>query len=213
MKIQFLNGGLANQAFQYIFARYYELSHPGEIMYLDDSYFALNTVHNGYELKSVFGLTPHMLSERFDEEVWNFILEERKSGKSIPTILCENDIPFTMVAEEGDSSSEFNPFSGQIMYVPCNEYHPDILDLDGDIYYHGYWINKNWFAKYQDIFLKELFIGKWYRLFLMLTSTENSTCLFFPTIQPGVGSIRKRWDSTPLTRSRILREMFRVRIT
>ena len=41
MKIQFLNGGLANQAFQYIFARHYELSHPGEIMYLDDSYFAL----------------------------------------------------------------------------------------------------------------------------------------------------------------------------
>ena len=45
MKIQFLNGGLANQAFQYIFARYYELSHPGEQMYMDDSYFALNTVH------------------------------------------------------------------------------------------------------------------------------------------------------------------------
>lgn len=31
MKIQFLNGGLANQAFQYIFARYYELSHPGDV--------------------------------------------------------------------------------------------------------------------------------------------------------------------------------------
>lgn len=155
MKIQFLNGGLANQAFQYIFARYYELSHPGEIMYLDDSYFALNTVHNGYELESVFGLTPHMLSECFDEEVWNFILEERKSGKSIPTILCENDIPFTMLTEEEDSCSVFNPFSGRVLYVPCNEYHPDILDLTGDIYYHGYWINKNWFARYQDIFLKE----------------------------------------------------------
>lgn len=155
MKIQFLNGGLANQAFQYIFARYYELSHPGEIMYLDDSYFALNTVHNGYELKSVFGLTPHMLSECFDEEVWNFILEERKSGKSIPAILCENDIPFSMLSEVGDSYSGFNPFSGQVWYVPCNEYHPEILDLTGDIYYHGYWINKNWFARYQDTFLKE----------------------------------------------------------
>lgn len=155
MKIQFLNGGLANQAFQYIFARYYELSHPGEFMYLDDSYFALHTVHNGYELKSVFGLTPHMLSECFDEEVWNFILEERKSGKSIPTILCENDIPFTMLAEEGDSCNEYNPFSGQVLYIPSNEYHPDILDLTGDIYYHGYWINKNWFTGYQNIFLEE----------------------------------------------------------
>ncbi|MCI9144363.1 MAG: alpha-1,2-fucosyltransferase, partial [Lachnospiraceae bacterium] len=51
MKIQFLNGGLANQAFQYIFTRVYELSHPGEVIYMDDSYFALNTVHNGYELE------------------------------------------------------------------------------------------------------------------------------------------------------------------
>lgn len=44
--------GVANQAFQYIFARYYELSHPGEIMFMDDSYFALNTVHNGYDFRS-----------------------------------------------------------------------------------------------------------------------------------------------------------------
>ena len=69
MRIQFLNGGLANQVFQYIFARSYELSHPGEIMYMDDSYFALNTVHNGYELEKVFGIRPHMLSECFDQEV------------------------------------------------------------------------------------------------------------------------------------------------
>ena len=43
-----------------------------------------------------------------------------------------------------------------MQYIPCNEYHPDILDLPGDVYYHGYWINKNWFTKYQDIFLNEL---------------------------------------------------------
>lgn len=110
MKIQFLNGGLANQAFQYIFARYYELSHPGEIMYMDDSYFALNTVHNGYELEKVFGIKAHMLSSCFDEEVWSFILEERKGGKSVPQILCENDLPFTMVSEEGPNHKHFNPF-------------------------------------------------------------------------------------------------------
>lgn len=90
MKIQFLNGGLANQAFQYIFARHYELSHPGQIMYLDDTYFALHTVHNGYELEKVFGIQAHMLSQCFDDEVWNFILEERREGKSVPRILCEN---------------------------------------------------------------------------------------------------------------------------
>lgn len=155
MKIQFLNGGLANQVFQYIFARYYELSHPGEIMYLDDSYFALNTVHNGYELEKVFGLHPHMLSECFDEEVWSYMLEERKKGKSIPQILTDNEIPFCMISEMDDAFRTFNPFDGKVVSIPSNEYFPEILDYPDDIYYHGYWINKKWFESYRDIFLKE----------------------------------------------------------
>lgn len=155
MKIQFLNGGLANQAFQYIFARYYELSHPGEIMYMDDTYFALNSVHNGYELETVFGIKPHMLSSCFDEEVWQFILEERKDGKSVPQILCENDIPFTMMSEVDQEYKRFNPFEGVVKYTPGNEFHPEILDIPGDIYYHGYWINKGWFYRYRENFLQE----------------------------------------------------------
>ncbi len=155
MKIQFLNGGLANQAFQYIFARYYELSHPGETMYMDDSYFALNTVHNGYELDKVFGIKAHMLSECFDEEVWGFILEERKKGKSVPQILCENEIEMYMISEVGEGHKTFNPFQGQVVSIPCNDYIPKILDMPGDIYYHGYWINKNWFAAYREQFLEE----------------------------------------------------------
>lgn len=155
MKIQFLNGGLANQAFQYIFAKYYELSHPGEQMYMDDSYFALNTVHNGYELEKVFGIKPHMLSECFDEEVWQFILEERKQGKSVPQILCENGIETYMISEVGDSYKTFNPFDGRVVSIPCNEYHPEILDAPGDAYYHGYWINGKYFKQYQAEFLKE----------------------------------------------------------
>ena len=156
MKIQFLNGGLANQVFQYIFARYYELSHPGEIMYLDDSYFALNTVHNGYELEKVFGLRPHMLSECFDEEVWIYMLEERKKGKSIPQILCDNEIPFCMISEMGDAYRSFNPFSGKVVSIQSNEFLPQILDYPDNIYYHGYWINKKWFESYREVFLQEL---------------------------------------------------------
>ena len=155
MKVQFLNGGLANQAFQYIFARYYELSHPGEIMYMDDSYFALNTVHNGYELEKVFGIRPHMLSECFDKDVWEFILEEKRAGKSVPQTLCENGINMYMISEVGDGHKQFNPFNGKVFSIPCNEYFPEILENQGDIYYHGYWINKKWFAKYQDVFLEE----------------------------------------------------------
>lgn len=155
MKIQFLNGGLANQAFQYIFARYYELAYPGESMYMDDTYFALNTVHNGYELERVFGIKPHMLSQCFDDEVWNFILEERRKGKSVPAILCENGIETYMISEVGNSYRNFNPFEGEVRSIRCNEYHPEILTAEGNVYYHGYWINRQWFGQYEDEFLRE----------------------------------------------------------
>lgn len=155
MKIQFLNGGLANQVFQYIFARYYELSHPGDIMYLDDSYFALHTVHNGYELGGVFGLKPHMLSECFDQEVWDYILEERRAGKSVPQILADNKIGIYMIYE-ADNYADFNPFNGIRCPTKCSEFHPEVLDAPGDVYYHGYWINREWFARYRDVFLEEL---------------------------------------------------------
>lgn len=160
MKIQFLNGGLANQSFQYIFARYYELSHPGEIMYMDDSYFAVDTVHNGYELEKVFGIRPHMLSECFDEDVWAFILEEKKKGKSVPQIFSEDQIEISMLSEVGEGHKTFNPFDGQVFNIPCNQYIPDILDLPGNLYYHGYWINKKWFARYQEEFLREFTFPK-----------------------------------------------------
>lgn len=154
IKIQFLNGGLANQAFQYIFARYYELSHPGSVMYLDDSYFALHTVHNGYELEKVFGLHPHMLSECFTPDSWEFILNERRHGKSVATILAEHEMPVTMIAET-DNYREFNPFSGTVLSVPTGGFFPKIMDYSTPLYYHGYWINRKWFDAYRDVFLRE----------------------------------------------------------
>lgn len=160
MKVQFFNGGLANQAFQYIFARYNELSYPGDVVYLDDSYFALNTVHNGYELEKVFGIKPHFLSECFDEDVWNYILEEKSKGKSVPQILNENGIEMYMVSEVEDAFHGFNPFYGKVVKVPCEKYDHNIIGASGDVYYHGYWINKWWMEKYKDIFLKEFTFPK-----------------------------------------------------
>lgn len=151
MKIQFSNGGLTNQAFQYIFARHYELSHPGQTMYLDDTYFALHTVHNGYELEKVFGIQAHMLSQCFDDEVWSFILEERRAGKSVPRILCENGIETYMISDVGDLCQSFNPFTGKIFRVPGDKFIPEVYDAEGDVYYHGYWISKGWFEKYKEV--------------------------------------------------------------
>ncbi len=131
MKIQFLNGGLANQAFQYIFARYYELSHPWDKMYMDDSYFALHTVHNGYELEKVFGIRPHMLSECFTPEVWSFILEEkgkervfrRFSPKTEPTSICcpRWETPVKALTPLTEKYSLFQPTSTCPIFSICRE--------------------------------------------------------------------------------------------
>jgi len=77
-------------------------------------------------------------------------------GKSVPQILCENEIGMYMVSEVGEGHKTFNPFAGYVKSIPCNEYLPGVLDLPGDIYYHGYWINKKWFAAYEEVLLKEL---------------------------------------------------------
>lgn len=155
LKVQFLNGGLANQVFQYMFARYYEFAHLGKIMYLDDSYFANNTVHNGYELNKVFGLRPHLLSECFSEEEWEEIIGERREGKSVPTIFNEKYGRMVMVTEI-DNYKTFNPFDGEVMPIPANQFFPEIMEVPFNTYYHGYWINKNWFRSFEKEFRKEL---------------------------------------------------------
>lgn len=191
MKIQFLNGGLANQTFQYIFTRYYELSHPGNVMYMDDSYFALNTVHNGYELEKVFGLHPHMLSECFDDRVWNFILDTRKrEQKSVPQIFLDNQIPIEMISEVSDASQTFNPFNGKRYDILCHQYYPEILDNFDDIenlYYHGYWLNKNWFQTYRDVFLEEL-------RFPEITDEQNLQYMKEITTSPSIAIHIRRGD-------------------
>jgi hypothetical protein len=101
----------------------------------------------------VFGIKAPMLSDVFDEDVWSFILEQKKQGKSVPQILCENGIPIYMLTEVNNYKT-FDPFDGEVFMIPANQFNPEILNYKEDIYYHGYWINKNWFDTYKDEFLK-----------------------------------------------------------
>ncbi len=59
-----------------------------------------------------------------------------------------------MISETGNYG-QFNPFDGQVFSIPSNGYYPEILEAPGNIYYHGYWINKDWFGKYAEIFRQE----------------------------------------------------------
>ncbi|MBQ7833100.1 MAG: alpha-1,2-fucosyltransferase [Lachnospiraceae bacterium] len=158
MKIQFINGGLANQVFQYIFVRHAELANPGqEKWYFDDSFFDVVDIHNGYELERVFGIKANLLSKYFEPDVWEEFIRLKKEGKSVPQTLKDFGMDIAMYAETSNYK-HFNPFDGQIVtFYGANEFHPDLTRLQyPNIYYHGYWINKNWLATYREPILKEL---------------------------------------------------------
>jgi len=148
VRIGLLNGGLGNQLFQYIFVRFAERYSPGETWYFDDSYFFINPCFNGYELEKIWGIKANLLSNYFDSDVWEEIIRLKKAGTSLPQIFLDMGLPLSMVAETSDYS-----FNGRILQLPANKFHPEIINLtDGNnnIYYHGYWINKHWFAQYCD---------------------------------------------------------------
>lgn len=152
MRIQLLNGGLGNQVFQYVFARFAERYTLGEAWFFDDSEFFISDYHNGYEIEKVFGIKANLLSNYFDQDVWEEIIRLRKEGHSLPQTFADMGLPLSLVAETGDYA-----FNGKVMMVPANEFHPEIVQIpEKNLYYHGYWINKHWFAHYREENLAEL---------------------------------------------------------
>lgn len=156
MRIQYLNGGLANQTFQYIFYRHAELTTGLNDWYLDDSFFYFKNEHNGYELEKVFGVKPKLLSSIFTASEWEELISERMKGISVAQSFQDSGYQTIMVAEDISYKNK-NSFNGQVYSIPCNQYQPIILDLpDEVVYYHGYWINKNWLNQYKSIIVSEL---------------------------------------------------------
>lgn len=157
MKIQYLNGGLANQVFQYIFVRYAETAYPDSgPWFFDDSFFFVNDIHNGFELEKVFGLKLNLLSRNFDREVWAELIENKKKGISIPQSLKNLGFPIIMLTEF-ENYREHNPFDGDICRVPGNTFVPEIADIRIEyVYYHGYWLHRGWFDACREVIRKEL---------------------------------------------------------
>ena len=149
----FLNGGLANQMFQYTFYRYGQIMNPSDDWYLDDSFFYVNQVHNGYELERVFSLHPNLLSEYFDPDVWDYMMEEKKNKKSIPEILLENETDIRMISEY-NNWKQWNPFSGEVKELD-REFELSSVKEDGNIYYNGYGIKAAFFRKIEEVIRSE----------------------------------------------------------
>lgn len=158
MKIQLLSGGLASQVFQYVFARYAELTNKDEIpWFFDDSSFFVTNVHNGYELEKVFGIKANLLSKHFDNDVWQEYVSLRDNGISLPQTFLDAGEEVVMYAET-DDFKDVNPFTGHVLrMLPEGGFYPQITQMkDPIVYYHGTWVDRRWFDSYRDIFLKEL---------------------------------------------------------
>lgn len=153
MKVALCNGGLGNQTFQYIFSRFVELT-GGVSCYLDDSAFWLGkTQHNGFEMRRVFpNCRPRLLSEYFSEDVWGYMVRQRDEGKSVVQQMKDAGEDFALIAETSDYQ-----YDGNAVLVPTNGYHSWLALAEGNIYYHGYWINKNYLkSEYESILRAEL---------------------------------------------------------
>lgn len=152
MRIQLLNGGLGNQVFQYIFARYVE-SVSNEPCYLDDSAFWLDYIeHNGFELKKVFpNAKLHLLSDEFTESSWAYLMDNRREGIEIGQQFKNNEMDLFLVAESNDFK-----FDGNVIFFTPGVYMPNIAYTQGNVYYHGYWVGRHWFDANADILREEL---------------------------------------------------------
>jgi len=188
MYMAFMNGGLGNQAFQYIFARYIEET-TGERVLIDDMHYFLledeinfnktnapansqdKLTHNGYEIEYVFPnvTKPLLLSEQFDEDVWEYMKVEIKKSPlqrlGVVRQLLANGLDLSVLIEAGQMT-ELDGLNCRIYYSEGNRYNSAVTSLPGDIYYFGYWINPGWFNRYRDTFLKEF-------AFRPITDTKN----------------------------------------
>jgi hypothetical protein len=180
MYISLMNGGLGNQVFQYIFARYIEETTQTRVL-IDDSYFfnqaeiinfnrtkkPSNTgdkiSHNGYEMDYVFpNMTkPVFLSEYFDNDVWQYMIQQTKENKvNIAQQLLDNGFNFTVVHETPIE------YTGKKLYTPANHFNSAVTKIPGNLYYYGYWINPGWLNAYKEIFIKDL-------TFRPITNSQN----------------------------------------
>jgi hypothetical protein len=167
MKIVMLDGGLANQMTQYIFARCLQ-QETDDNVFLDDLWFH---VHHGSIAESAELVENHcfqldkfhnikkipLMSEYFEKDVWENIvrLSEEKgqlnAGSWLPQILKDNGLEFFMMSE-----APIYQFDGMVAKFPYYYYIPEMLSAQGNVYYFGWYTNGGWFKRHEELFLHEL---------------------------------------------------------
>lgn len=143
MHIIYMNGGLGNQVFQYMFYRWYKKLLAGTDVVIDDSKFWGHDVpHHGYELERIYGLKLPLLSQRFSADVWEYLVKRRQEGIDLPEQLLENGLNLRVVREKGVTNIKFN---GEIQdFAPGDSLNINIHD---NIYWHGYWLTDSFYRQ------------------------------------------------------------------
>jgi len=172
-----MNGGLGNQLYQYVFARWLEET-LHEPVIINDMVFSmlesrveanknrqdaspdLYGIHNGYEIDYVFPYSKKLLfmSNYFDQDVWEYLVKKagisRGGVEVVAQAILDSGIDLTMMIEV--ASDHLRAYTGKKYYTPSNSYNSDMARIPGSVYYHGNWINQGWFNAYREIFLEEL---------------------------------------------------------
>ena len=170
MKIVLLDGALANQMTQYIFARCLEIA-TGDMVYLDDLWFYTshgslgdkiqNTEHHEYQLNKFPNAKPNLISDYFEPGVWNEIIGIARQrapllgGSHLPQILLESGMQLNMVTE---CPTFTGVYDGPYVSVPYYYHMPKLLNCKGDIYFWGYFTNAGWFNSQKETLMNELLL-------------------------------------------------------
>jgi len=151
-QIIFMNGGLGNQIFQYIFMRWLEIRLGTECIIDDSEFFGENVPHNGYQLENLFGIKKRRLSEYFGDEAWQIMLSQKKE-KNIAQQLLDLGMPISMIFEAGTLN-----FSGNVVQVTTKNVVS--LKFAGQWYFYGYWLEKTFFEAISELIRQEIVFPK-----------------------------------------------------
>jgi hypothetical protein len=156
------NGGLGNQAFQYIFFKYIEETSNDDCVLDNRAFCVPNPSHQGWELEKICGIKPKLLSDYFSADVWSEIMRQTclEREATLPDLLKEHlGADFQVLCEADqfrvDTQGFARPYTGNVYSIKYNTYVPSIQSLKGNIYYYGYWINMHWFQYIRDHIVKE----------------------------------------------------------
>lgn len=152
MRLVYMNGGLGNQIFQYVFFRWLEVE-TGESCIIDDAaFFGTNVPHNGYELERLFGVRKKRLSRFFPAPAWREMIEQREKGVGIAQQILDAGNDIRVICERRAKNLTFN---GDLVLVGET---PEALRevLSDDCYYHGYWLGDAFWMDFPNIILTEL---------------------------------------------------------